>query len=294
MRSRARSCRLLSESFTSTVAAWITRWNFPAAAVPRVIRNASPPEGLDARAKREEIVARTARLRPTQRHVEEVYGGEWEEAPDPPPMGGVPGEPEDPDETLTGGEGRRRDSIDAAVEELLADQGWEPLTDPVIEPLLAAASSALARSEDSRKFRSELPGLFGRMNDATLVQTLRRMGFSAALLGEVGLEENGCARNPQRAAGRGGRALPRQGAPRRVPLARRRRGRARPVVHRRTRPEHMAWHDTVLPVCLVERKDASYYTSLFWEREGSGIGCRRVSHRPGCLVGRFSGISYRQ
>ena len=46
--------------------------------------------------------------------------------------------------------------------------------------------------------------------------------------------------------------------------------------------------------CLEKQKDASYYTSLFWEREGSGIGCRRVSHRPGCLVGGFSGISYRQ
>ena len=51
---------------------------------------------------------------------------------------------------------------------------------------------------------------------------------------------------------------------------------------------------TLCEPCLEKRKDASYYTSLFWEREGSGIGCRRVSHRPGCLVGGVSGISYRQ
>ena len=63
----------------------LTHWNFPGAAVPRVVGTLLRAEDLDARAKREETVARMSGLRPTQRHVEEVYGGEWELAPRPPP-----------------------------------------------------------------------------------------------------------------------------------------------------------------------------------------------------------------
>ena len=71
-----------------------TRWphgshsgNHPGAAVPVLSRDLSPPEDLLARAQRDEIVARTTGLRPTQGAVEQTYGGEWEAppgAPDPP------------------------------------------------------------------------------------------------------------------------------------------------------------------------------------------------------------------
>ena len=60
---------------------------------------------------------------------------------------------------------------------------------------------------------------------------------------------------------------------------------ARPPPRRGAPPASRAW-----------RSGRTLHTTplLFWEREGSGIGCRRVSHRPGCLVGGVSGISYRQ
>ena len=182
----ASDCRLLSESFTSTIATWLTHWNFPGAAVPRVNRDASPPEDLDARAKREEIIARTSGLRPTQRHVEEVYGGEWETAPVPPPM---PGPPDDREATLAAGDRRPSESIDAVVDTLIRDE-WEPMMEPVIEPLLAAAGAALERGESLEAFKGRLPALFAEMDASRLTETLRRMGFSARLSGDAGLTDD--------------------------------------------------------------------------------------------------------
>ena len=114
----------------------------------------------------------------------------------PPPGFGGPGGPdeEDPDEdeeqavarALARRKRRARDGIDVAVEGLLAGDGWEPLMDPVIEPILAEASAAVARGDGLEDFRARLPELFARMDDAELVETMRRMGFSAALSGMVG------------------------------------------------------------------------------------------------------------
>ena len=68
--------------------------------------------------------------------------------------------------------------------------GWEPLMEPIIEPVLAEASAVLARGDSLEDFRDRsLPTLFERMNDTELVQTLRRMGFSARLSGDAGLSD---------------------------------------------------------------------------------------------------------
>ena len=80
----AADCRLLDDALNGTVARWLTAWNFPGAATPRIRRDASPPEDLDARAKREAVIAGTSGLRPTRAHIERTYGGEWEAAPPAP------------------------------------------------------------------------------------------------------------------------------------------------------------------------------------------------------------------
>ena len=77
----AADCRLLDGALNGTVARWLSAWNFPAAAPPRIRRDAAPPEDLDARARREAVIARTAALRPTRAHIERTYGGVWTEAP---------------------------------------------------------------------------------------------------------------------------------------------------------------------------------------------------------------------
>ena len=79
----AADCRLLEGALNGTLARWLTQWNFPGAAAPRIRRDVSPPEDLDARARREAVIARTAGLRPTRAHVERTYGGDWEGLPPP-------------------------------------------------------------------------------------------------------------------------------------------------------------------------------------------------------------------
>lgn len=186
----AADCRLLVESFNSTIAAWLTHWNFPGAAVPIMVRDASPPEDLDARAKREETVGRMAGLRPTQAHVESVYGGEWEAAPGP--AAGMQPPPDADPATMAAfaafASGRSDDAIGRAAAQLVRDE-WEPMMEPVIEPILAAAGGALARGDSLEAFRDNLPELFAAMDDSRLVETLHRMGFTAALSGEAGLDD---------------------------------------------------------------------------------------------------------
>ena len=198
----AADCRLLDSALNSTLARWLTEWNFAGAAQPRIVRDASPPEDLDARAKREQIVASTTGLKPTQAHIEATYGGEWEQAPAPAPAPpGAPPEDEDEDEDEGGDEeppegeegedvlaalavlarARASDTISDAVTRLVMDE-WEPQLAPVIEPLLQAAGEGLERGESLAAFRERLPNLFAVLDDAPLIETLGRMGFSAGAL----------------------------------------------------------------------------------------------------------------
>ena len=159
----AADCRLLDSALNGTIARWLTEWNIPGAAIPRIVRDASPPEDLDARAKREQIIASITGLRPTLAHIEETYGGEWEESPAPPPAPDgppPPGQPPGGAPPADGAEGdgdelaalaalaraRARDSISTAVSRLVASE-WEPQLAPVIEPLLEAAGEGLERAK---------------------------------------------------------------------------------------------------------------------------------------------------
>ena len=187
----AADCRLLDSALNVTIARWLTAWNYPGAVAPRIRRDTSPPEDLDARATREEVVARTTGLRPTMAHVTEHYGGEWEVSPAP----AAP--PETP--AADGGQamlaaalailarGRAGDSIDDAVSRLVAED-WEPMMAPMIEPILAAAREALERGDTLEDFRARLPALLAAMDDGPFVETLHRMGFTAALSGQAGLD----------------------------------------------------------------------------------------------------------
>ena len=77
----ARRC---AEALRCSVASWLTHWNFPGAAIPRLRRDTAPPEDLEARARRDLTIAQASGLRPARAYVEQVYGGEWEEAPGAP------------------------------------------------------------------------------------------------------------------------------------------------------------------------------------------------------------------
>ena len=80
-----------------------------------------------------------------------------------------------------------QDTISGAVDRLVRDE-WEPMMEPVIEPLLEAAGAAIRSGESLEDFQSRMPALFAEMDASRLTETLRRMGFSARLSGNAGLE----------------------------------------------------------------------------------------------------------
>ena len=181
----AADARRLSAALQHSAATWLTRWNHPGAAIPRLARNTAPAEDLKARAERDFIIARASGLRPTQAYIEQTYGGEWEEAPAtaPTPPSNTPGDDPAALAAFTGLLATHDDTITRAAQ--IAADGWEPLTGPIVEPVIKATGEA-GSLED---IREQLPHLLTTMDTDPLTQSLHRQGFSAALAGEAGLVE---------------------------------------------------------------------------------------------------------
>lgn len=187
----ASDCRLLEQSLNTTLARWLTAWNYPGAATPAIVRDTEPAEDLEARARRDAVIAQMTGLRPTQEYIEDTYGGEWEMAAEDEP---APQQENMPPEMI---EAAARaaladadaddDAVARAVEHIIGGEGWEPLMEPVIAPLL----DGLADSGDLAGARARLPGVLARMDDAALAETLRRVGFTARLSGDAGLDGDG-------------------------------------------------------------------------------------------------------
>lgn len=78
---------LLSASFCGSVAAWLTEWNFPGAAVPHVWR-VFDDEDLDRRIVRDKTLVEMGFV-PSLKYVTETYGGEWSEKPVAAPAAGA-------------------------------------------------------------------------------------------------------------------------------------------------------------------------------------------------------------
>ncbi|WP_084404103.1 DUF935 domain-containing protein [Marinobacterium litorale] len=77
---------LVCESFNRTIARWLTEWNFPGAAVPRVYRKVTPDEDLNERAERDKTIVDMGYFKPKLGYITENYGEGWEEKqPDPAP-----------------------------------------------------------------------------------------------------------------------------------------------------------------------------------------------------------------
>ena len=161
--------RMICAGLNRTVARWLTDWNFAGAAYPKVVREIAPPEDLNARAQRDEIIARMSGMRPTLRYIEDTYGGEWEDAPAPDAGGRF---------AFAEAHG---DAIDAAL--AAEPDDWQPLMEPLIEPVLGAVRGA----DGFRDLRGNLGGLYGRMDEAPVTTKLHRTAFSAELSGNAGL-----------------------------------------------------------------------------------------------------------
>lgn len=91
---------LVCESFNQGPARWLTEWNFPGAAIPRVYRITEEPEDLDVLASRDEKVSKLGFKR-TLASVTEKYGDGWVEK-EPPPALDDPNNPATPPTAIAG------------------------------------------------------------------------------------------------------------------------------------------------------------------------------------------------
>ena len=80
---------LICESFTLGPARWLTEWNFPGAAVPRVYRITEEPEDLDSRATRDKTITEMGFV-PSLSYITATYGGDWQARAVPAPTAALP------------------------------------------------------------------------------------------------------------------------------------------------------------------------------------------------------------
>ena len=152
----------LSECLRSTVATWLTDWNFPGAAVPRLRRDTSPPEDLEARARRDHTLAQASGLRPAPDYIEQVYGGGWEQPAPGTRFAAPPDTPAAPEDAIT-----------QLVDHLTGQEAAAATLIPI--------QDALDGATDLAALRQQLDTLADRPPASDLVHLYARADFAASL-----------------------------------------------------------------------------------------------------------------
>ena len=173
--------RRACDALRGSIATWLTHWNFPGAAVPRLRRDTAPPEDLESRARRDVAIAAASGLRPTQKYVEEVYGGEWEPAPTAPMT--APGEGETPPvAALAALAAPPATALDSLTDQLITSGLATEAAAPMLAPIDAALSGATSLAD----MRTRLDELESRPPPQALSTLLARADFAAGLAGVSG------------------------------------------------------------------------------------------------------------
>jgi phage gp29-like protein len=179
----------LCESFEQGPARWLTEWNFPGAATPKLRRPS--PEDDERVSKLAKERAETVKImgeagfEPEPDRVGEMYPG-WRRKPEPAatpqalppepePTAAAAGNPEpafaarDPD----------IDPVDAFVDEL----DWEPL----VAPIVAEVEALVAAAPDLVTAAARLAEIFTSGADSAFAEHLGRALFEARLAAEAGV-----------------------------------------------------------------------------------------------------------
>lgn len=151
--------RLVTGSFNRGPAAWLTAWNFPGAAVPRVEILMPNEERLTALSERDERIVRMGH-RLTRNYIEETYEVDTDGEADPPRPG--------PGATLA----ERDEPLIAALDAVDAED-WEKLASPLIQPILDRAKS------DPEDLMSDIAALYPELDADAIEAQLTQILFVA-------------------------------------------------------------------------------------------------------------------
>ena len=174
---------LICDSFNRGPVAWLTEWNFPGAAAPKVRRVMDEPPDTNQLAERDAKI-RQMGYRPTKDYVEQAYNIEVEDAPMPavPPGGGEPGAGDGAD--LAEGDGPIRDAMAAWVEEARGTVG------PKIDAWAAQARSRLREAESLGDFAAWIEGAPEAVGVGDAAEALAEAFAAANLSGRLDVDSN--------------------------------------------------------------------------------------------------------
>lgn len=168
---------LVCESFNRQVAQWLTEWNFPGAATPRVWRKIDEGEDLGALATRDKTLFDMG-FRPTLAQIQGDFGGEWEDLGPPQPAAPFGAQPA----FAEGAAGKQ--STPAAQAERLAREA-QPHLDAMIEQIKALVDQA----DSFDALRASLIKLYPSLDARQLGAVMQQALAASALAGRFDILE---------------------------------------------------------------------------------------------------------
>lgn len=160
---------LVCESFNDGPVRWLTEWNFPNAAPPRLWREIEEPEDLKAAAERDLIVAEMG-FDPSEEYIQEKYGHGWTKKV-------APASPPSPPAQFA--ETAAKDHVDD-----LADQA-EVAAGPALDDMIEAIRNVIETSATLEEAQRRLLELYPTLNVDELAETTRRALVVAELTGRA-------------------------------------------------------------------------------------------------------------
>ncbi len=172
---------LVCESFNRTVARWLTDWNYPGAAYPRVWRRIKDEPDLKPQAERDEIISRMG-FKPTLKYVMETYGGDWTETARP--TFPAPGDPNTQRPGMPAfAEGDAPGVVDNQIARLAQD------AEPALAAMLASIEQLLNKSASLAEFRDSLLKLNPQLDTAAFAAVMQQALAAATLAGRYDILE---------------------------------------------------------------------------------------------------------
>lgn len=175
---------LICESFMVGPARWLTEWNHPGAAVPRIYRNCEEAEDLKTAADRDKVLFDMG-YRLTPERVKDTYGDGYEpfSAAQPAPIDSTtaPANANGADVNLA--EPGPLAPVSAQLDELLGGDGWREVIGPEVDALERFVGDAKSLEE----VRDRL-GELALSEPGKLADGLARVMFAARIAGVAGAE----------------------------------------------------------------------------------------------------------
>lgn len=189
---------LLSDTLNATLIQWLCEFNGLAPCL--VTRDISAEEDLKAESEADKNVFDMG-FELSEEAVREKYGEGWSRKAAPTPQPALPAPPatvavddEKPAKTDAKAASFAESAPPAApgdaIDALIAAEAenWQPLLDPMIDPLQAAFDEAAKNGETAAELIARLPALLEKMDSTALAEALAKMAFTARLAGNAGIE----------------------------------------------------------------------------------------------------------